>query len=384
MKVAVVGGGPGGLFFAYLLKKARPDHEVILFERNAEGATYGWGVVFSNTAMRFLQDTDPAFYERFVADHHPCDYLEIILEDVRVQLTNNHFSRTSRADLLSTMIAACREAGVELRFETTITGAAELAGFDVIVGADGAHSAIRNSLTDQFGPSIAERRNYFAWYGTRQLFHPVSLIFRNSPHGAFIAHSYQYNDELSTFLIEASPEAWHSAGLDRMSDEDSRAFCEQIFAKDLGANPLLSNRSTWFRARIVEPGRWSVGNVVLIGDALRTVHFSLGSGTRMALQDAVALFEAFRAEPVIEAAFARFEASRRGASDQFQYAASRSLDWYETVDTRLNLDPLTFAHSYMRRTGRVSDAQLDERNPHFMRAYRSARGASAATMSAVA
>jgi 2-polyprenyl-6-methoxyphenol hydroxylase-like FAD-dependent oxidoreductase len=380
MKFAIVGGGPGGLFFAYLLKKARPEHEFTVFEQNPADATYGWGVVFSNVAMSFIKDTDQAFYQRFVADHEGCDYLEIVHRDTHVQLYGNHFSRTSRIRLLETLQGACREVGVELKFGVRIDDSAGLTGFDAVVAADGVNSAVRGAPVAAFTPRITERRNLFAWYGTRQLFHPVSLIFRDTPRGVFIAHAYQYSRDLSTFLIEASPEAWCSAGLDRMSDEESRAFCEQVFARDLGGNRLLSNRSSWFRARIVEAGQWHHGNVVLIGDALRTVHFSLGSGTRMAMQDAVALCDAFRADDDVPRAFAAFERARGDASRQFQDAAARSLDWYETVDRKMGLDPVAFAYDYMRRTGRITDDQLRIRNPTLMAAYDSSRKAPQAAM----
>jgi 2-polyprenyl-6-methoxyphenol hydroxylase-like FAD-dependent oxidoreductase len=369
VRFAIVGGGPAGLFFAYLLKKNAPDHEVVVFEQNTPDATYGFGVVFSNVAMAFLQETDPTFYARFVADHQGCDYLEVVHQDVRVQLHNNHFSRTSRIDLLAVLQDSCREVGVALRFGVRIPTAADLGDYDVVVAADGVNSALRTELARHLRPKITMRRNLFAWYGTGQLFHPVSLVFRDTPHGVFIAHAYQYSAQYSTFLVETSPEAYDSAGLEQMSDEESRAFCETIFARELGANRLQSNKSSWFRAKVVETERWTHGNVVLLGDALRTVHFSLGSGTRMAMQDAIALYEAFRAaDDGVDAAFARFEASRKGASDQFQQAASLSLDWYETVQDKMSLPPATFAQDYMKRTGRITDDHLRQRSPDFMAA----------------
>ncbi len=369
MKFAIVGGGPAGLFFAYLMKKNAPEHEVVVFEQNPPDATYGWGVVFSNVAMSFLKDTDLAFYERFVAHHQGCDYLEVVHRDVRVQLHNNHFSRTSRIALLEVLQTTCREVGVDLRFDARIPSTGALSDYDVVVAADGANSAIRAELAEHLRPKATLRRNFFAWYGVRQLFHPVSLVFRPTAHGVFIAHAYQYSADFSTFLVEAPPEAWSGAGLDVKSDAESRAFCEDVFAHELGANRLLSNKSNWFQAKIVDTERWHHGNVVLLGDALRTVHFSLGSGTRMAMQDAIALFEAFRgADDGVAAAFARFEASRRGASDQFQEAASRSLNWYESVQDKLHLDPVTFAYDYMKRTGRITDDHLRARIPDFMAA----------------
>ena len=369
MRIAIVGGGPAGLFFAYLMKKDRPGSDVTVFEQNPADATYGWGVVFSDVALAFLRDADPAFHDRFVRHHERCDYMEIIHRGVHVQLRNNHFSRTSRIDLLRVLHEACASVGVELRFEQRLGGVEPLAGFDLIVGADGANSAVRSELGDAFRPTFEQRRNRFAWYGTAQLFHPVSLIFRETEAGVFIAHSYQYSPTLSTFLVETDPDTWRRAGLDRMQDEASRRYCEDVFRPELGANRLLSNRSTWFQATIVSNDHWHTRNVVLLGDALRTVHFSLGSGTRMAMQDAIALHRAFHTHGEdLPAAFAAFEAERRPASASFQSAASRSLDWYEQVAGKMDLDPVEFAYDYMRRTGRVTDEHLRERDPDFMAA----------------
>ncbi len=198
----------------------------------------------------------------------------------------------------------------------------------------------------------------------------VSLIFRETPHGVFIAHSYQYSESSSTFLVEVDPDTWRRAGLDRTSDEESRRYCEEVFRPELGGNQLLSNRSLWFQANIVRNSNWTYRNIVLLGDALRTVHFSLGSGTRMAMQDAIALHRALvQCGEDIPAAFRAFESVRRPASADFQSAAAKSLDWYEGIASKMGLDPVSFAYDYMRRTGRVSHAELRERDPDLVAAY---------------
>ncbi len=369
MKISIVGGGPGGLFLAYLMRKDG-QHEVTVHEQNSAEATYGWGVVFSDVALSFLRDADEAFYRRFIAHHVRCDYMEIVHAGVHVQLGNNHFSRTSRIALLRTLQDACREVDVDLRFGQRVPDPAALANADVVVAADGYSSGIRTAHADVFRPTVEQRRNKFAWYGTHQLFHSVSLIFRETQWGVFIAHSYQYSRELSTFLVEVDPDTWQRAGLDRKSEEESRRFCGEVFAPELGANELLSNRSQWFGASIVRNERWSHGNVVLLGDACRSVHFSLGSGTRMAMQDSIALCAAFgRHGRNLSAAFADYEAARRPAATNFQAAADRSLAWYESIDTHMKLDPVTFAYEYMRRTGRVTHEALRERDPRFIAAY---------------
>ena len=371
MKIAIIGAGPAGLYFSLLAKKHDPSHEITIYEQNPQGATYGWGVVFSDIGLAFLRDADPEFFGRFVAHHERCDYMEIVHQGTRVQVQGNHFSRTSRIDMLAVLEQACREAGVRIRHQQRIEDVARLAGeVDMVVAADGSNSAVRKQYAEHFRPAFERRRNKFAWYGTRQRFHPVSLIFREAEHGIFIAHSYQYSKDLSTFLVEVDPDSWRRAGLDTASEDDSRRYCAEVFREDLGANELLGNRSLWFEANIVRNECWSHQNIVLLGDALRTVHFSLGSGTRMAMQDAIALHQGLLQHPGdARAAFAVFEAQRRPASSSFQAAAARSLDWYENVADKMHLDPVDFAYDYMRRTGQVSHDDLRQRDPAFASAY---------------
>ncbi|MDB5847792.1 MAG: monooxygenase, FAD-binding protein [Rhodoferax sp.] len=371
MKIAIVGAGPAGLYFALLAKKHDPTHDIHIYEQNPAGATYGWGVVFSDIGLAFLKEADPAFFAEFTAHHERCDYMEVVHQGHHVQIHGNHFSRTARIDMLDTLQRACERVGVGISYGHRIDDAEALAGqVDLLVAADGGNSAVRRQLADSFRPSFEKRRNKFAWYGTRQRFQPVSLIFRETPHGVFIAHSYQYSAELSTFLVEVDPDTWRRAGLDSASEDQSRRFCAEVFAPELGANELLTNRSLWFEANIVKNEHWTHGNIVLLGDALRTVHFSLGSGTRMAMQDAIALHRGLAAHPGdLQAAFGAFEGARRPASSSFQQAAAKSLDWYEHVADKLHLDPVRFAYDYMRRTGQVSHADLQQRDPHFTAAF---------------
>jgi anthraniloyl-CoA monooxygenase len=328
--------------------------------------------VFSDVALAFLREADEEFYREFTAGHERCDYMEVIHRGVHVQLHSNHFSRASRIDLLGVLQQACLRAGVEIEFETRVEDVRALSGVDLVVASDGASSAVRKQYESHFQPTFEPRRNKFAWYGTKQLFHPVSLIFKENEHGVFIAHTYQYSKTLSTFLVEVDPDTWQRAGLDRMDDESSRRYCGEVFREELGSNDLLSNRSLWFSANIVRNERWTHRNIALLGDALRTVHFSLGSGTRMAMQDAIALHRAFVAHRSdVPAAFAEFESLRRSASAGFQTAAAKSLDWYENVQSKMHLDPVSFAYDYMRRTDRVGHEELRRRDPDFVAKYES-------------
>lgn len=372
MKIAVIGAGPAGLYFSLLAKKYNPQHEIKVYEQNPRGATYGWGVVFSDIGLAFLKEADPEFFKEFTDHHECCDYMEIVHQGTRVQVHGNHFSRTARIDMLNTLNNACERLGVEIHYEQRIEDIEALSQqVDLVVAADGGNSVIRKQYETYFQPQFERRRNKFVWYGTRQRFHPVSLIFRPDDNGGvFIAHAYQYSPELSTFLVEVDPETWQRCGLDQMDEQQSRDFCAKVFAPDLGGNELLTNRSLWFEANIVKNEHWTHKNIVLLGDALRTVHFSLGSGTRMAMQDAIALHEALVKSPDnLATAFELFEQQRRTASSSFQTAAAKSLDWYENVATRMDLDPISFTYDYMRRTGKVSHQDLKERDPQFIAAY---------------
>lgn len=370
MKIDIVGGGPGGLFLAYLVKKRFPAWTVRVLEQNDADATYGWGVVFSDIALKFLEDADPAFLRRFTAGHVRSDHMEVVHQGVCVPVDGHSFSRVSRIALLKFLHAQCYGAGVDLLFNARVDDVSKLSGADLIVVADGVNSHSRGQLADVFKPSFVRRQNKFAWYGTAKLISAVSLIFRETEYGVFIAHSYQYSTQMSTFLIETSPQTWQRAGLDQMSDAQSRALCECIFADDLGGHGLLSNKSSWFEAMTVKNEHWHAGNVVLLGDALRSVHFSLGSGTRMAMEDAIALCNGLDSHAAgLDVVFEQFESTRRTASDRFQVAAAKSLDWYENVGEKMHLDPIDFTYDYMRRTGRVTHEDLRQRAPDFVRQY---------------
>lgn len=375
MKIAVIGAGPAGLYFSLLAKKRNPAHDIQVYEQNPDGATYGWGVVFSDVGLSFLKEADPEFFAEFTAHHEKCDYMEVVHRGTHVQIHGNHFSRTSRIDMLGTLQRACERVGICIHYGNRIDDVDALSReVDLVIAADGGNSAIRTQYAEHFKPTFEKRRNKFAWYGTRQRFHPVSLIFRETGHGVFIAHSYQYSAELSTFLVEVDPDTWLRAGLDQASEDESRRHCAEVFRAELGSNELLTNRSLWFEANIVKNAQWTYRNIVLLGDALRTVHFSLGSGTRMAMQDAIALHHGIAAHPQdLQAAFAAFEATRRPASASFQGAAAKSLDWYENVVDKLPLDPLGFAYDYMRRTGQVGHDDLKQRDPHFAAACEAQR-----------
>ena len=370
MKIRIIGGGPAGLFFAYLMGRAHAGHDIRVYERDPEGATYGWGLVFSDVALAFVREIAAEVYDSITAGQVVFDDMEIVHQGRHVTLAGNTFHRMARLDLLGALHRHCREAGVVLQFDRRIDDVSDLADADLIIAADGANSAVRTRYRDRFEPTLDERPNLLAWYGTIRLFEPLSLIFRQTSHGLIIAHCYQFSPTHSTFLVEVPPETFRNAGLDRMSEAQSLAYCEAAFAEDLQGQPLLSNHSTWFRYTIVKNAHWYFDHVVLLGDALRTGHPSIGSGTRLAMQDAIALFEAWRAVgDHVPGILAEFRRIRRPGSDSLQQAAIRSTEWYESLGTKLHLDPVSFAYDYLRRSGRVSHAEIQRRDPALAAAY---------------
>jgi 2-polyprenyl-6-methoxyphenol hydroxylase-like FAD-dependent oxidoreductase len=370
VKIRIVGGGPAGLFFAYLMGRADAGHDIQVYERDPEGATYGWGLVFSDVALSFVREIAPEVYDSVTRGQVVFDDLEIVHKGQHVTLAGNTFHRMARIDLLTALHHHCRDVGVTLDFNRRCDDVAEFPDADLIVAADGASSGIRTRDRDRFGPTLDERPNLLAWYGTTRLFEPLSLIFRQHRDGLIIGHCYQYSATHSTFLVEVPPETFARAGLDRMSEAKSLAYCETAFAEDLQGHPLLSNRSTWFRYTIVKNAQWYFDNVVLVGDALRTGHPSIGSGTRLALQDAIALFEACQhGAGDVRATLEEFRRIRRAGSDSLQQAAIKSTEWYETLGERLHLDPIAFAYDYLRRSGRVSHAEIQKRDPALAAAY---------------
>lgn len=370
MKIRIVGGGPAGLFYAYLMKREDPSHDIVVYERDPENATYGWGVVFSDVALAFVKDIAPELYDSITENQEVFDEMAVVHQNVKVPLAHNTFHRTSRIDLLRALHRHCRQVGVDIRFEHRLDDITSLQDADLIVAADGANSALRTRYAQHFQPELDVRPNYLAWYGTTQLFNALSLIFRQCEAGLLIAHTYRYSRTHSTFLVECDPQTFVRAGLDRMSESDSLAYCERVFAPDLQGHPLLSNHSQWFRYTIVKNKNWYYRNMVLLGDALRTGHPSVGSGTRLAMQDAIALFQAWQhCGSNVPAMLEDFVQRRKPGGDALQKAAIKSTEWYENLGPKLGLDPVSFAYDYLTRSGRVSHDDVRQRDPELAARY---------------
>jgi 2-polyprenyl-6-methoxyphenol hydroxylase-like FAD-dependent oxidoreductase len=368
MRVCVVGAGPAGLLFSLLAKRRCPSWRIEVAEQNPEGATYGFGVVFSDGALAFLERDEPELSRILQAAMERWPMQRIVHRDERVEIDGNGFSAIGRLALQEILQKLCRNAGVTLAYGRAVTSLDELAGADVVVGADGSNSLVREGRQAQFQPRIELLTNRFAWYGTTQSFDCLTLTFRGNEHGAFVAHHYRHASAMSTFVVECDEATWQKAGLARMDDAQSRAYCERVFAADLDGHPLVSNKSSWRQFPLLSNRRWSSGNLVLIGDALRTVHFSIGSGTRLAFEDAIALDRAFgEAGEDVPRALAAFERERRPVVEKLLAAANASSYWYERFPEKMREAPWRLAYDYMTRSGRMTDSRLRELAPRFMR-----------------
>src|SRR5438270_286 len=374
MHINIIGGGPAGLYFALLMKRHDASHEVTVFERNPPDATFGWGVVFSGRTLSNLREADEVSHRRITASFETWDNVDVVLRDSKVTVRGNHFSGIARLRLLNILQERCAELGVGLRFRTEVEDARALAAdCDLLVGADGVGSLVRERYADAFRPALGAGRNKYIWYGTRRLFHGLTLTFRAVEAGVFAAHSYKFSPAASTFIVECDGETWARAGFDRMTDEEARTHLAGVFAADLGGCELLSNNSRWINFLLVKNGRWSRGNVVLLGDALHTAHFSIGSGTKLAMEDSIALFRLFAAGRDVPDALAEFERARKPVVEEYQQAADESRLWFENAKDYVHLAPPEFAFSLMTRSKRVTYDSLKRRDPAFIAAYEAAR-----------
>ena len=376
MKVVIVGGGPAGLYLALLLKNSEPTHHITVLERNAPNSTFGWGVVFSDQTLENFRAADQPTYQQITGNFAHWDDIDIHFKGQTITSGGHGFSGIARQKLLNILQSRALELGVEIRFNTDLRdddalAAMGLGGADLIVAADGINSTVRRKYADFFQPSLDVRSAKYIWLGTDYKFDAFTFYFVENQYGVFQAHCYRFDANTSTFIVECDEASWHKAGFDRMNTEQTIAACEQLFAHGLGGHRLMSNAShmpgtPWMNFVRVSNTHWHHANIVLMGDAAHTAHFSIGSGTKLAMEDAIALARILSGEMNLELALHQYQQERITEALRLQNAARNSTEWFENVKRYVHLEPEQFAYSLLTRSQRVSHENLRLRDGRYM------------------
>ena len=374
MRVACLGGGPAGLYFAISMKLRNPAHEVVVIERNRANDTFGWGVVLSDDALSNMQRNDPKSASEIRANFAYWDDIAVVTKNTRIVSGGHGFAGIGRMKMLLLLQARARELGVDIRFETSFRSAEDYRrDYDLVVACDGINSSVRAEYADTFRPDIDIRACKFVWLGTHQKFDDAfTFIFEETQHGWLWIHAYQFDADTATVIVECSEKTWDAWGFEHMSKEEGIATCERIFARHLGGHKLISNANhlrgsaVWMNFPRVICERWYKDNVVLMGDAAATAHFSIGSGSRLAFDSAIALASYLHSEPTMQAALQRYQDERRVEVLRLQSAARNSLGWFEEVERYLHFDPVQFNYSLLTRSQRISHENLRLRDPKWL------------------
>ena len=369
MRILSIGGGPAGLFTSILAKKAFPAAQCVVLERNRPDDTFGWGVVFSRETLGNIRDADPASYAEIERAFALWDDIETHFRGTCEVSTGHGFCGLARKRLLQILHARCTDLGIDVRFQREVPDAETVRGeADLVLGADGVNSLVRARYESTFRPEIRWGRTRFCWLGTTLPLRAFTFVFKPSQYGLFTVHAYPFEPGLSTWIVEAAEDTWRRAGLDRATEEQTVAFCEDLFRDDLRGHGLLTNRSTWRSFPTIRCERWSHGNVVLMGDAVHTAHFSIGSGTKLAMEDAIALVDAMKRLGTgdVPAVLAEYERSRRDEVARLQRSADVSREWFEECGRWQGLDPVQFQFHLMTRSKRITYDNLAKRDPPFV------------------
>jgi len=370
MKIACIGGGPAGLYFSILMKKEFPATEITVHERNRADDTFGWGVVFSDETLSGFEQADPESFERIEASFATWTDIESWFGGTCVRSTGHGFCGLARKELLQILHERCRELGVELRFENEVTHE-EVAGADLILASDGINSSVRAAFAEHFRPTIDWRRCRFVWLGTTKPLDAFTFVFAENEAGLFQVHAYPFrrgSEPLSTWIVECHEDVWRRAGLDGVGEDDTVAYVQELFREQLDGHPLLTNRSLWRAFPTVKCETWHHGNTCLIGDAAHTAHFSIGSGTKLAMEDAIALVESFRSLGTADVprVLAHYEDGRYVEVAKLQTAAQTSLEWYENSARYRSQPPVRFMFNMMTRSKRITYDNLRRRDPELV------------------
>jgi anthraniloyl-CoA monooxygenase len=367
MDIAVIGGGPAGLFFSLLMKRRDPRHRITVLERNGPDDTFGWGVVFSDETLSTIAAADPESYAEITKSFAHWDAIDIHYQGEVLTSRGHGFSGLARKRLLNILQQRALQLGVALKFHHEVRDVEALRGADLVLAADGVNSLVRARYADEFGPSLDWRPNKFIWLGTTKRFDAFKFFFKEDAHGLWRVHAYRFDERHGTFIVETTDAAWRSAGLENAGEDETVRFCEALFAEELEGERLLKNRAIWRSFPTVRNRRWSFANVALIGDAAHTAHFSVGSGTKLAMEDAIKLAELVSRGGDVPAALAEYEAARRPEVEALQRAAQASLAWFEETERYFGkLEPLEFAASLLTRSLRITHENLKLRDPAFV------------------
>jgi len=365
MKIVCIGGGPASLYFAILLKKRLPDAEIDIFEQNKADDTFGWGVVFSDETLGNFEAADPESFKSICDSFAYWTDIDTFYGGAKVTSTGHGFCGLARKQLLLILQARCRELGIRMSFEHVVENIDEMAAnYDLVVAADGVNSKVRERYADSFQPDLDWRKCKFAWFGTTKKMSAFTFVFKETEWGLFQVHAYPFEEGRGTWIVECREETWRKAGLDKLNEEESAAFCHKLFAEHLEGEELLINRSMWRTFPTIRCGSWRHENVVLMGDSAHTAHFSIGSGTKLAMEDSIALADAVCAnQDSVPKALEAYEDSRRVDVIKTQKAAQTSLEWFENSERYVGQSPERFVFNLMTRSKRITHDNLELRDP---------------------